>query len=776
MARRLLQVAVCLLVLLAGLGVWVWFEARASLPQVDGALELPGLAAPVTVGRDALGIPVIRATNLEDAVRAHGLVHAQDRFFQMDLSRRATAGELAALFGPRALEADRRQRALQRRRAARQLFDGLDAATRRLVTAYADGVNTGLESLGAKPPEYLLLRAEPAPWRPEDTLLAVIGFFDMLSFNHRMEKPLGTMAGTLPAELVEFLTPATSRWDRPLIETESGGYQAPAIPGPEVVDLRGAEAMPPSGAVRPTGMALGSNNWAVAAERSADGGALLANDPHLGLRVPHVWHRVQFEIAGRRVVGVGAPGLPGVVIGSNGDLAWGATNSFADQTDLVVVEVDPEDDGRYRTSEGSEPFEVVRERLEVRGEDPVDLEVRWTRWGPVSGEDWLGRPLVVRSPVHDPRGLNFSLLELMSAATVERAAEIIEAWRGPSQNWLIAAADGRIAWVVNGPMPRRQGFSGKVPTSWAADDHGWSGERPGPRLVAPESGRLWTANGRTVPQVEPALTHVWMHSGRTRRIAELLAAGGPWDESSLRAIQLDTASAYHRFAVEVALAAIAPDEPDPTLRRFRDLAAAWGGTAEVNDTGFPAVGRLARALVEGVLDPLLAPTVAADDGFVYNWALADEPVRVLLEHRPPHLVPPPHADWDAFLRAVVERVAAEMAAEGALERPWGEVRPLTVRHPLGGLAVLGRYLNMPTVEVPGWAGSVRAQTASYGASMRMVVSPGQEEEGLLHMPAGQSGHFMSPHYADQHAAWVEGRPTPLLAGPTVSELTLRPAP
>jgi penicillin amidase len=757
-------------------GVWAWSKARASLPPTGGEMSLRGLASPATLERDRLGIPIITAAGLGDALRVHGFVHGQDRFFQMDLNRRATGGELAALVGARAVEADERIRRRQRRRAARRLLESLDAASRSLIDAYAEGVNAGLASLGASPPEYLLLRTAPDPWLPEDTLMAALGFFDMLSFNHRMERPLGVLAATLPAELVDFLTPSTSRWDAPLIESGSGGYTPAPIPSPEVVDLREVATVDLGrDFIRPVGMALGSNNWAVEAAETVAGRAIRANDPHLGLRVPHVWHRVQFEIAGRRIVGVGAPGLPGVIIGSNGDVAWGATNSFADQTDLVVIEVDPEDPSRYATEDGWESFDVHPETIEVNGGDSVVFDTRWTRWGPVSDEDWLGRPLVVKTPVHDPRGLDFGLLDMMSARSLEAAAAVAGEWRGPSQNWMLAAADGRIGWVVNGPIPVRNGLSGKFPTSWASGDLEWTGERRGPEILEPTGGKLHTANGRTVPHDERPLTHVWMHSGRSNRIRELLADGGRWDERLLQAIQLDTRSAYHRLSVDVVSEVTTQDDAGSAVGDLSRVVERWNGTAEADQAGFVAVGRIAEELVDRVLTPLLAPAAVADEGFVYDWALADEPVRRLLETRPDHLVPPPHSSWRGFLRTVVEDVAVELAAApGGLDRTWGEARLVAIRHPLGGLPVLGRHLNMPPIALPGWAGTVRAQTATYGASMRMVVSPGREESGLLHMPTGQSGHFMSPNYGDQHDAWVRGVPTPLLAGEPVTELRFVP--
>ncbi len=508
---------------------------------------------------------------------------------------------------------------------------------------------------------------------------------------------------------------------------------------------------------------------------------------------------MQLEVAGRRVVGVGSPGLPGVIIGSNGSLAWGATNSFADQTDLIVVDVDPEDAGRYLTPEGSEAFVTRQEVLHVRGGDVEGLPVRWTRWGPVSDEDWLGRPLVVRSPVHDEGGLNLDLLSMMWTDSVDEAVEVLAGWRGASQNWLVAGADGRIAWVVNGPLPVRDGFDGKTPRSWAAGAVGWVGERPGPQLAEPPDGMLYTANGRTVPHgiqdrdgirgqaplsgdysSEPAplprkavpvpefltepLTHVWMHSGRSHRIRERLGERETWDEAGLREIQLDVRSRYHDEFGDLVQELVRADEQDPVVRRFRAVVADWDGTAGVDQSGFVAVARFAEAVVEGILEPLLAPAAQADEDFVYTWALADEPVRRILEERPEHLVPPPYPDWRAFLRGVLEQVAAELAAApSGLDRTWGDARPVIIRHPLGTLPLLGDYLNMAATPLPGWAGTVRAQTASYGASMRMVVSPGNEELGLLHMPTGQSGHFMSPHYADQQEA-LGPRPADAPAG------------
>ena len=785
--RGLLWTGLAVVLLFGGVVGTGYLVLRASLPRTSGTVVLAGLAGPVEVSRDALGIPTFRGRTLVDVVRAQGFVHAQDRFFQMDLTRRYAAGELAALFGPFAVGNDRFMRVLQYRRLAGRVLSGLPSRHRVLIDAYAEGVNAGLADLGARPPEYLLLRSRPAPWLAQDSVLVLYFFMHTQSINHILEKPLWVIQATLPPALFEFLTPDTSRFDAPLIpdpdETTSSGPLP--IPGPDVVDLRG-RAPRPSGRdiVRPLGTSVpGSNNWAVAGNRTAHGGAILANDPHLTLTVPNVWYRAGLvwddgAIRGA-IQGAGPAGIPGIIIGASTFLAWGVTNSLADQNDLVVVEVDPADPSRYLTPDGPQPFERVVETIEVNGDESRTLEIRVTRWGPVTSTDWLGRPLVLRSPALGPGGADFLIFDLFTATSIEQGIEILRRWRGPSMNWLLAHRDGRIGWVLGGYLPRRIGSTGKAPVSWADGSRHSDGEldeSQRPTIVDPPEGVLYTANNRTVPtEISRRLGHTWVLPVRASRIAERLAEKDTFTERDLLDIQLDTRSRMHDLARDIVLEVVAAGETDETLVQVRRHVQSWNGHADTDQIGFRLVVRYHETLQERILTALLVPAIEADPSFRYNWPLADEPMRRLLETRPDHLLPPGHDDWPDFLRsALVETIQRIESGDGpGLDATWGEVNRAAIIHPISlALPALGRLLNMPADPLPGARTSVRVNTPSYGASLRMAVSPGHTETGLFHMPTGQSGHPLSPHYRDGHRAWVQGLATPFEPGPAVSSFTL----
>lgn len=754
---------------------------RRSLPRDRGTVAMASLAAPVVVEFDSLGVPQITGGSIDDVVRAQGFVHAQERFFQMDLARRAAAGELAALVGAIAIPSDREARRLGARRLAEHALAAAEAPHRTLLLAYAAGVNAGLADLRARPPEYLLLRATPEPWRAEDTFLVLYYFFTGLSFNHRFERALQVMRTALPTPVTEFLTPSTSRFDRPLLRSDThdptGGYLPAPVPPAAVVDLRAIpRATFPRPVIRPPLLVSGSNNWVVAGRRSAHGGAVLANDTHLPLGVPNAYYRVELHWGDRTARGLSIAGAPGVILGASDDLAWGATNALADQTDLVVVEVDPGDSSRYRVPGGTEPFERRVEHLAVRGANPLDLEVTATRWGPLVERDWRGRPLALRSTAHDPNGMNVAILDLLFAHSVAEAMSVLDRWGGPALNWLLADRMGAIGWVVSGPLPARAG-DGSAPASWALGAQ-WLGRRLGPRLLDPPDGWLVTANNRTVhASLAAELGRAWMSPARAYRIAELLRGTTLWNEHHLLAMQLDTRAPTHDVVRELVLEVVSPETTDTLLAVVRRHAASWNGTADADQPGFRLLQAYYVALHEAVLGPLLAPAVALDSSFVYNWPLADEPLRRILEERPGHLLPAGYGDWPAFLRAVLEETTATIAgdpAAPALDAPWGEVNRAAIRHPLSFLPFLGPRLNMPSDPLSGWANVVRASAPSYGAAVRFVVSPGLPDRGLLQTPGGQSGHFLSPHYRDAQRAWVQGLPARFTAGPTRTRYLLEP--
>ncbi|MCI0392287.1 MAG: penicillin acylase family protein [Acidobacteria bacterium] len=784
--KWLLRTSLALLALLVLVFVGVYLTITSSLARVEGEIKLAGLSAPVKVTRDQLGVPVIEGATLLDVVRAEGFVHAQERFFQMDLARRIYAGELAALFGEAMLRTDRKVRPLRFRDVAARLLNRLPDQRRQIITAYSEGVNQGLADLRARPPEYFVLRAEPQSWTPEDTLLVYFSMYESVSFNDEFEKPLGAMKADLPEPLFQFLTPDTTRFDELLLPAKGGAndYKPLQIPGSEVIDLSKAKPVESERnvVVDVVDYAPGSNSWAVAGARSESGRAIIANDPHLGLSAPGPWFRVELRWDDRYAAGVSVAGFPAIAIGSTGRLAWGFTNAMGDQKDLIVVEIDPADPKRYRTPDGFEPFGEIIEEIKINGSAAERLKIQTTRWGAVTDKDWQGRPLVLKSTALDPAMINIDLLDLLQADSFGEGLDILKRWQGPSLNVLLADSGGRIGCVFTGYIPRRSGFSGKEPVAWTDSSVGWFGpidERFRPVIADPPEGILFTANNRPIESERSRLlSQVWMWPVRSRRIAELLRAKKTFSENDLLSIQLDIRSAEHDLYRDLVMESTTDNDADQRLARSRQLVASWNGTAGVDQPGFRILRAYRLELHEQILGSLVAACASRSKDFVYNWPLAEEPARRILEERPLHLLPPGHADWRAFLRAVLVKTLNQMEKSGhSLEAPWGEINRAAIGHMFSrGAPLVGRWLDMPADPLPGHTTTVRATSPDFGASMRMVVSPGREESGILHMPAGQSGHPFSAYYSNGHAAWVKGAPTPFRSGQATKTLLFVPQP
>ena len=414
----LLATLALLIILFFGIGTaWFWLDhaLRSSLPGLSGTLVVSGPQAEIRIERDALGIPTIRAAHRNDLAFGLGFVHAQDRFFQMDAIRRTAAGELAELVGPgtddRVLKRDRSVRIMRFRRVAQEVVANLPDPERLWLDAYVEGVNTALGELSGKPFEYLLLGASPAPWKPEDSVLTILAMYlDLQGKDHERESALGVARDVLPGPLAEFLCAKGSPdWDAPV---QGGPLPAPPIPSADAFDLRREPAqllrdVPADSTPLEDLETLfaGSNNWAVAGERSRSGGSIIANDMHLRLGVPTTWYRAALifpergneraegdEHRPRQVTGATLPGGPAIVVGSNGKIAWGLTNSAGDWSDLIELDVDPADPDAYHTPDGKRSFEHHRELIKIKGRGDDVLDIRSTIWGPVIGVDHKKRP------------------------------------------------------------------------------------------------------------------------------------------------------------------------------------------------------------------------------------------------------------------------------------------------------------------------------------------------------------------------------------------------
>jgi penicillin amidase len=788
--RAVAGFAAGLALLVGAAALWGYAQLAGSLPTLEGRLQIPGLRAPVHVERDALGVPTIRGDNRPDVARATGFLHAQDRLFQMDLQRRRAAGELAELVGSPALHLDRSARAHRFRTRAERVLAGSPAADRALIEAYAEGVNAGIAALDRPPFEYLLLGQAPARWRAADSILTVFAMYLTLQGNQAEEESFrGAMRDVLPEPLYRFLASTGDGWDSPLMGEP---LAVPPIPGPEVFDLRtrrGLVAVAPRPALpRPT---PGSNNWAVARPHTKSGAALVANDMHLPWSVPNIWYRASLVAPdsrgeARRITGVTLPGVGFVVVGSNGDVAWGFTNSMGDWVDQVVLEPVPGDPDAYRTPGGSRRLERVIETLHVKdGEDEV-LEVLESTWGPVTSVDHRGRRIATRWVAHDPRAVTLALRDLEAVTTVAEALEVAAHAGLPAQNFTAGDRHGDIGWTIIGPIPRRIGHDGRLPSSWADGSRGWDGwlaPAEYPRVLNPSHGRIWTANQRVVDgeMLRRIGLGGYVNGARGGQIRDRLLALESAEERDLLAIQLDNRALFLSRWRDLLLDLLDDDAlgEDPRRAELRRVLEAWNERAATDSVAYRMVHAYRSAALAELFEPIEALVRAAQPSFRYRRMgfQQEGPLWKLVVERPVHLLDPRYSSWRERLLALLDAVLDDALSDGgSLERlTWGEANRLRMHHPLSAfLPAAAPWLDMPPAPLGGDRHMPNALTASWGPSERMVVSPGQEERGILHAPGGQSGHPLSSFYDAGHEAWLRGEPTPFLPGPPRHRLVLAP--
>ncbi len=532
----------------------------------------------------------------------------------------------------------------------------------------------------------------------------------------------------------------------------------------------------------------GSNAFAVGTAKTRDGRTILANDIHLGLSVPNIWYRAELHYRDKSLSGLTLPGVPLVIAGSNGHVAWGLTSVEGDFADLVAIEEEPGAPGYYRTPQGSVPFGTRSETIHVRGKANEILDVRTTIWGPVLPEPLLGRPVAAHWTALDPEATDLSLSDLAQVKTVTGAIALVHRAGGPPLNVLLADDSGNIGWTILGKIPKRFGMDGLFSESWADGSKGWDGYvSPDeiPSIVNPPSGYIVSANNRMLgAEYQGVIGHDFSSGFRAWRIAELLNRRNATGERDMLAIALDTGTEFYRYYQNIALEALAGgDSPgvysNANLRRYIE---AWDGRADTESRGLALLAEFRAELVKAVLAPLLAKCRDIDPSFQYRWNNADLPVQQIIGSGRTDLLPGEgmFRDWNGFLRAVLVRSAQQlmqrMGARSLAEIRWGDVSRVEVHHPLAdGIPVLGPLLNMPDVPLPGCFYCIRSAQGAHGATERMVVAPGHESEALLHMPGGQSGQPSSPHYSDQQQDWVEGRPSAFSdLGPPRHRLVLAP--
>jgi penicillin amidase len=793
MKRWLKRIAlgfVALIILAAlGLGGYVWSFAR-SVPSYSGGAQVTGLKAPVNILRDRYAIPHIRAQSFEDAAFGLGYAHAQDRLWQMEMARRFVQGRLSEMFGASALAADASMRAMGLYEAAQDAVPHLSEDARRVLEAYAAGVNAYLHEGRPLPIEFALAGVKPEPWMPADSVAVLKGMAFQLSGNMYGEVARAQLVPVLGRKGVQDFFPPFS-----------------AAPLPSYLDdvYLGTR----------TGQAYGvpdttaSDNWVVDGAHSVTGKPLLANDPHLGFGIPSVWYLAHLSFGDEDIVGGTLAGLPAIVAGRNRHVAWGETNTGPDTQDLFLEHINPDNPRQYQTPGGFADFDIRAETINVRFGQPRGILVRSTRHGPVMSDASTssfaaavprGYALALSWTALAPDDTTLdAILAINRARNADDAKKTAKLFVAPMQNIVFADDEGHIGLMLPGRVPLRSEKNdslGLVPAPGWDGRYDWQGTIPPEGTFAlqdPPSGRIATANNKTVPDsYEYTLTREWEANYRYDRIMSLLAASEKQSVASFAKMQTDTIDNY-ALALKSRLVAAGgfPDADDKAAQLIR----AWNGSMERNRPEPLIFTAWTRALARRIYADELGPNFAAYWGYRTEFTLRvldnDEGEGRWCDDRST----PDVEDCASRIRLALHDAVAELS-EALGSDPgrwrWGDVHKAIHRaQPFGLFPMIGGFFNREA-EMDGGAFtllradmSFRSATpyaAIHGAGYRGIYDLADPDNSLFVISTGQSGNVFSSHYDDLLGEWAKGQYIKIPTQPdavtasAVDRLTLQPAP
>lgn len=737
----------------------VW--RRSGMPAREGMFLVPGLSGPLEIVFDQWGVPSVHARSLPDLAAAMGWLHANDRMTQLELGRRAASGRLAEVFGPKAVDFDRRMRTLRLRKTAERYVGALSPESKALLEAYAAGVNAWLRNRGRDlPPELRLLDIKPEPWKPVDSLCFALLMSRDLCYPATVEEQrftwlalmgpdktldlLGARGQTVPDEVEHAAEECARTW-----KARRASVQAEKLRN-------------------------GSNGWAIGASLSGDSAPIVANDPHLGLGLPCIWYQALLRAPDYEAAGATLPGLPIVVIGQGKDVAWSFTNSEIDTNDLFLEEFDPQGTA-VRRGFGWSPILVEHETIKVKGEDDVRLEVKSSDVGPLLAAE-PDRALPLRTlawtayTAFDPIA---PFVSIARAKSVDEIPPAIAAFVAPVQNLIAADRTGGMLRTLLGRVPDRGARDGKLPAPGWDANAAWRGlvaAEQNPIVLRPADDVLSSANDDPRPPgYSRPIAGDFAGPWRNERIRYLVGLRKDWKPEQIAEMQTDTLSL---FAQEIVTELPAGLPGDAGLAR--DALAVWdfrmdkSGTSalfamfehELADSiwgdefgllGLPPLGVLTRTAtiaraMRGELDPGWYDDVSTSD------------VKETREQ--------------AIQRALTRAWRAGKARFGNEVRAWnyGAINQLNLRHPLGEAPFVGRFFDRGPYPVPGSATCIDVFTgswdgdridATHGASLRFVADLADPDRSLIVIPGGQSGHPFDKHYDDQIALFLSGRARPL---------------
>ena len=752
-------VAVVLLVAVAAGGYTV---LRRAVPQYGGVLSEERLQEKVTLYRDDRGVPHIYAATMDDLMFAQGYVQARERLWQMETHRRFVQGRLSELIGGSMLETDILLRTFGLKRVAGRVLERTSAEGRRCLESFAAGVNAFMEE-GPLPPELRLLGIDPEPWTAEDSAGMVVLLSYNLGENWRIEATRLALQEALPADLFEELLPPYDHWETIPVWTEEKA-------GAAVLDsLRQLLAAGDLESIAPL-PALGSNSWVIGPEKSADGVAVMANDPHLNLSLPGIWFENHLSLeGGMDVYGWSIPGSPGVILGNNEFMAWGATN-IGDNQDLYLEERNPDDPHRFRYDGEWYDAEVITEEIAVKGRDePEKIEVIVTRNGPLVSDD---PPLSVRWNAYDLETSTVdAVLGMNRARDWAEFREALFLFAIPIQTFVYADVEGNIGFRVVGQVPLRRAGQGLLPQPGWTPGTAWEGYIPMeelPELFNPDDGFIATANHRVESEGYPYLIDLDVAPPyRMHRIVEQLTAGDHFTMGDFEAMQTDwhNGHAARWLPGWIDLLETRVGDLGETEQEALALLREWSSEpVNLPELAAPAIFQtwylefMAEIFQERMGDELYHDFIAT--AYVAYCALEN-----LLEKGDS---PWFSDDLGELLLASYRRTVAKLTEElgGNPERwQWQKLQTITFENVLGSVALLRPLVNRGPYPFGGDHMTVGRAAYSLTDPFKVDSAAGFRfiavmERGALRTRAvvagGQSGHLLSPHYDDQIESWLKG--------------------
>ncbi len=782
--RTVIALLVLLLIVFLAFDLWFYRAVRAALPRVDGTIQVAGLTQPVTVTRDSLGVPTISAANLNDLFFAQGYVTAQERLWQMDMTRRFASGDLAVILGPDLVATDREQRILGLRQVAEKTAARMEPTERAQIQAYANGVNAYIaEHSKTLPLEFRFLTYVPHVWTVEDSLLVGLSMTEFLNHGYYKEqllkeKVLAKLGPELTAELF-----VNSSWrDHPpgsegpslengLPEEAAPGEEEPSAPAGKGAKPAPRKApahhavllpfeLPPLDSAPEVRFHPGSNNWVVSGAHTATGKPLLSNDMHLDLRLPNTWYEAHLVCGDFDVAGVTLPGVPYVIVGHNRYVAWGFTNLGPAVEEVYIEKFN--DKGEYLTPQGWVQPEHRKEIIRVKGKPEVNLDVVVTRHGPIITDLVPGetRKLALKWTIYDPKASDVVFFQVDSARNWDEFRAAFSNFGAPGQNVVYADVDGHIGYQATGLVPIRSSGDGSLPVPGDTDSDEWTGYIPYdemPRVFDPPSGIIATANGRVSPDGYPySMSMEWDSPYRTERIYKLLGQKKKYTPADMLAIQTDVVSEFDRYCAERFVYAI--DHTPKASERAKaaaDLMRGWDGAMDAESVA-PTIAYYSR----GKLTELLLQPKLGDEWKQYTrWFMNPVWLETILSHQPSQWLPAGYSDYNELLTAAVEAAVTDSKTPKSLNVwTWGKVHQIDIKHPF--------WSNVPILKRaagPGpypWSGdglTVKQAGPRFGPSERYTADMADLDDSTLNIVNGQSGNIFDEHYDDQWDAYYRGR-------------------